>query len=100
MSSTENEKVAMSSGHDAGLGGISKEAEVQQASALEVDEAHHAGGHGADLDTGAKMSDYKADAIAAEDAEHRMTVLQAVRAYPMASFWAFVFSFLIVRIPC
>lgn len=39
-----------------------------------------------------KMSatDFKADAIAAENAEHKMTVLEAVRQYPMASFWAFV----------
>jgi hypothetical protein len=35
-------------------------------------------------------ADFKADAIAAENAEHNMTVLEAVRAYPMASFWAFV----------
>jgi len=39
----------------------------------------------------------KADAIEAEIAEHNMTVLQAVRAYPMASFWAFVMSCTIVR---
>lgn len=38
----------------------------------------------------------KADAIEAENAEHNMTVLQAVRAYPMASFWAFVMSCTIV----
>jgi SP family general alpha glucoside:H+ symporter-like MFS transporter len=40
----------------------------------------------------AEMSDFKASAIEAENAEHNMTVLQAVRAYPMASFWAFVVS--------
>ena len=44
----------------------------------------------------AHVADYKADAIEAENAEHQMTVLQAVRAYPMASFWAFVMSFTIV----
>ena len=38
----------------------------------------------------------KADAIEAENAEHNMTVLEAVRAYPMASFWAFVMSCTIV----
>jgi SP family general alpha glucoside:H+ symporter-like MFS transporter len=32
----------------------------------------------------------------AELAEHSMTVMQAVRAYPMACFWAFVMSFTIV----
>lgn len=41
-------------------------------------------------------ADMKADAIEAENAEHNMTVLQAVKAYPMASFWAFVMSFTIV----
>lgn len=44
----------------------------------------------------ADVADYKADAILAENAEHNMTVLQAVKAYPMASFWAFVISCTIV----
>lgn len=54
------------------------------------------------LDEKAKIADYKADAIEAENAEHNMTVLEAVRAYPMASFWAFVMSFTIVSfyVPC
>ena len=43
-----------------------------------------------------KVTDFKADAIEAENAEHNMTVLQAVRAYPMATFWAFIMSFMIV----
>lgn len=42
------------------------------------------------------VADYRADAIDAENAEHNMTVLQAVKAYPMASFWAFVMSCTIV----
>lgn len=41
----------------------------------------------------------RAEAIMAENAEHNMTVLEAVKAYPMASFWAFVFSCTIVRYP-
>ncbi|KAK8203605.1 hypothetical protein M8818_005255 [Zalaria obscura] len=49
-----------------------------------------------DLDLKAHLTDYKADAIEAENAEHNMGVLEAVRAYPMASFWAFVFSFTII----
>ncbi|KAK2624577.1 hypothetical protein QTJ16_005770 [Diplocarpon rosae] len=49
-----------------------------------------------DLDEKAKISDYKAGAVAAEDAEHKMTVLEAVRAYPMASFWAFIMSCTII----
>lgn len=39
---------------------------------------------------------YKADAMEAESAEHAMTVLEAVKAYPMACFWAFIMSFTIV----
>ncbi|KAJ7918447.1 maltose porter [Mycena leptocephala] len=41
-------------------------------------------------------ADFKADAMEAELAEHDMTVMQAVRAYPMACFWAFVMSFTII----
>ncbi|KAF2228963.1 sugar transporter [Viridothelium virens] len=52
--------------------------------------------HAYDLDEKAHIADYKADAIEAENAEHAMTVMQAVRAYPMASFWAFVMSFTII----
>ncbi|KAM3075753.1 hypothetical protein ACMFMG_007879 [Clarireedia jacksonii] len=52
--------------------------------------------HAADLDEKAKVSDYKADAVEAENAEHNMGVLEAVRAYPMASFWAFIMSFTII----
>jgi hypothetical protein len=52
--------------------------------------------HAIDLDEKAKASAYKADAVEAENAEHNMGVLEAIRAYPMASFWAFVMSFTIV----
>lgn len=44
----------------------------------------------------ADIPDYKAAAIEAENEEHNMTVLQAVKQYPMASFWAFVMSCTIV----
>lgn len=44
----------------------------------------------------ASIADYKANAIEAENAEHNMTVIEAVKAYPMASFWAFVMSCTIV----
>lgn len=40
---------------------------------------------------------HRADAIEAENVEHQMTVLGACHAYPMACFWAFIFSFTIVR---
>lgn len=52
--------------------------------------------HAYDLDEKAGIADYKADAIEAENVEHNMGVLEAVRAYPMASFWAFIISFTIV----
>ncbi|KAI1371249.1 alpha glucoside transporter [Hypoxylon crocopeplum] len=52
--------------------------------------------HSADLDEKAKPSTYKADAIEAENAEHNMTVLGAVKLYPMATFWAFVMSSTII----
>lgn len=56
--------------------------------------------HGSVYSAQVKVSDFKADAIEAEKAEHDMTVLQAVKAYPMASFWAFVMSSMIVSDQC
>ena len=44
----------------------------------------------------ADVDDFKAGAIEAENEEHNMTVMEAVRAYPMASFWAFIMSCCIV----
>lgn len=52
------------------------------------------------LDQKAEASAYKAAAIEAENAEHDMGVLQAVKEYPMAAFWAFVMSCTIVRFHC
>ncbi|KAJ7022928.1 maltose porter [Mycena alexandri] len=40
--------------------------------------------------------EYKTEAMEAELTEHNMTVMQAVKAYPMACFWAFVMSFTII----
>lgn len=48
------------------------------------------------LDEKSQAAQYKAGAIEAENAEHNMTVMQAVKQYPMASFWAFVVSCTIV----
>lgn len=48
------------------------------------------------LDTEAKLESYKAAAMAAEVEEQKSGVLQAVKEYPMASFWAFCMSFTIV----
>ncbi|KAK1761928.1 MFS sp general alpha glucoside:H+ symporter [Phialemonium atrogriseum] len=60
-------------------------------------EAHHADvDRSADLDEKAKPAAYKADAIEAENAEHDMGVLEAVKLYPMATFWAFIMSSTII----
>lgn len=55
-----------------------------------------AGAGAAAFEEKAAINDYRAGAIEAENLEHNMTVLESVRAYPMASFWAFVMSFCIV----
>ncbi|KAK7424445.1 hypothetical protein QQX98_000410 [Neonectria punicea] len=65
-------------------------AEVEKEAAVSKEE------HAYDLDEKAKIADYKADAVEAENAEHNMGVLEAVRAYPMASFWAFIMSCTII----
>ncbi|KAI5456779.1 general substrate transporter [Mariannaea sp. PMI_226] len=63
---------------------------------VEAEEGYNPADHTLDYDEKAKVADYKADAVEAENAEHNMGVLEAVRAYPMASFWAFVMSFTII----
>ncbi|KGB78160.1 MFS transporter SP family general alpha glucoside:H+ symporter [Cryptococcus deuterogattii R265] len=50
----------------------------------------------ADDEVKADMFQFKADAVEAENAEYSMTVLEAVKAYPMACFWAFIMSFTII----
>jgi len=45
-------------------------------------------------------ANFRADAMEAENAEHNMTVLQAVKAYPMACLWAFIMSSTIVSQLC
>lgn len=63
----------------------------------EIEHGEHADDHAYNLDKNAKASDYKAEAIEAENKEQKMGVIEAVRAYPMASLWAFVMSSTIVR---
>ena len=70
--------------------------DVQATSKIEVEAGLSQVENASDLDEKARMADYKADAVEAENAEHNMGVLEAVRAYPMASFWAFVMSCTIV----
>lgn len=48
------------------------------------------------LDNDAKLESYKAAAMEAETAEQQSGVIQAVKEYPMAAFWAFVMSCTIV----
>jgi SP family general alpha glucoside:H+ symporter-like MFS transporter len=52
--------------------------------------------HETSHDTSEKVTYDKSGAIDAEKIEHDMTVMQAVRAYPAASWWAFVMSCTIV----
>ena len=66
--------------------------------AVAAHQEHHYD-HDADLDEKAGIIEYKGDAIVAENQEHDMGVLEAVRAYPAATFWAFIMSFTIVRFP-
>ncbi len=47
-------------------------------------------------DAGEKVDYDRSGAMDAEEIEHNMTVLQAVKAYPAASWWAFVMSCTIV----
>lgn len=35
-------------------------------------------------------ANFKQDAMDAENAEYNMTVMEAVKAYPMACFWSFI----------
>ncbi|WVW86046.1 hypothetical protein I302_108084 [Kwoniella bestiolae CBS 10118] len=52
--------------------------------------------HVNDVDVVKADANFKADAMQAEKMEHQMTVMEAVRAYPMACFWAFIMSFTII----
>jgi SP family general alpha glucoside:H+ symporter-like MFS transporter len=61
-------------------------------SAIESEAERHETSH----DTGEKAGYDKSGAIDAENIEHDMTVMQAVKAFPAASWWAFVMSSTIV----
>jgi SP family general alpha glucoside:H+ symporter-like MFS transporter len=52
--------------------------------------------HAADLDQKAAITDFKTDAIEAENAEFQMGVIECVKAYPMAATWAFIMSCTII----
>lgn len=64
-------------------------------SVLEV-ESQPARTGGPVYDADEKVDYNRGGAIDAENIEHNMTVLQAVKAYPAASWWAFVMSATIV----
>ena len=51
-----------------------------------------------EVDISEKVAYNRAGAIEAENIEHRMGVLEAVKAYPAASWWAFLMSCTIVRV--
>jgi SP family general alpha glucoside:H+ symporter-like MFS transporter len=64
-------------------------------SALEV-EAQPASTGGPVYDVDEKVDYNRTGAIDAEKIEHDMTVIEAIKAYPAASWWAFVMSATIV----
>jgi SP family general alpha glucoside:H+ symporter-like MFS transporter len=65
------------------------------ASGVEV-EAHPTSAGGPTYHADEKVDYNRTGAIDAEKIEHEMTVMQAVKAYPAASWWAFVMSCTIV----
>lgn len=65
--------------------------------ALEQIEGHPKGEPVYDAVERGEKTDYdRQGAVDAEKIEHDMTVMQAIKAYPHASFWAFVMSCTIV----
>ena len=70
---------------------------TEKPSASEV-EAQPISKGGPGYDVGEKVDYDRTGAIDAEKLEHDMTVLQAVKAYPAASWWAFVMSCTIVSL--
>jgi SP family general alpha glucoside:H+ symporter-like MFS transporter len=64
--------------------------EIQTAPLSEKNNVEHVG------DIKSDEANFRADAMEAENLEHNMTVMQAVKAYPMACTWAFIMSSTIV----
>ena len=77
------------------ISNMSNDVKEHHNSELEV-EAQPTSKGGPVYDVGEKVSYDRSGAIDAEKIEHDMTVLQAVKAYPAASWWAFVMSCTIV----
>lgn len=75
---------------------MSSELTEKQTSASEIEAQPTSLGGAVHDDAGEKVDYDRSGAIDAEEVEHRMTVLQAVKAYPAASWWAFVMSCTIV----
>lgn len=74
---------------------MSNDITEKRSSASEV-EAQPSSTGGPVYDVDHKVDYNRSGAIDAEKLEHDMTVLQAVKAYPAASWWAFVMSCTIV----
>lgn len=71
--------------------------QTEKPSAVSEIEAQPASNNGPVYESDEKVDYNRTGAIDAENIEHQMTVLEAVRAYPAASFWAFIMSCTIVR---
>lgn len=70
--------------------------EITEKSTVAEVEAHPTSANTPVYDVSEKVDYNRSGAIDAEKLEHSMTVLQAVKAYPAASWWAFVMSCTIV----
>lgn len=75
---------------------MSQPLDIKASDAVQTEKGIHQVEDTHNLEQDAKLSSYKAAAMEAELAEQKSTVLQAVREYPMAAFWAFIMSCTIV----
>lgn len=81
FSKTTNTQMSAAVGHDADMEIKGHQAQIKDAY---------------DSDEKTRAADMRADAIDAENAEHKLGVISAIKGYPMAATWAFIISCTIV----
>lgn len=69
--------------------GLGADVETQKGHQAQIEDVY-------DSDEKTRIANQKADAIDAENAEHELGVIAAIRGYPMAALWAFIISCTIV----
>lgn len=69
--------------------GLGADVETQKGHQAQIEDVY-------DSDEKTRIANQKADAIDAENAEHELGVIAAIRGYPMAALWAFIVSCTIV----